>query len=499
MNIMKPLHIIALILLLAGGAGCKKYLYNDPIGRITPDQVDLDPKLETVNAAVLSGYQMLSSTFNLLGEWDWNGGTVLRNDFVLHDIASGDMLKKWNPDGDQAWMDQVGNFTFSPEGPAFIGQWMYDYEGLARVNQAITWLTDPEIPGKVGLDEALRKRWLGEMLFLRAFYYFELVNHFGDVPLLLKPLETFEDAYAVAKRAPKSQVWEQISKDLAEAKGMLPNTKYADNNDKWRVSKGALIALQAKVALFNEKWNEVITLVNELEGLGFYDLNNNYFDNFSTAKEFADDEVIFAYDHKTGQNPRNGNGLNAVTGWGFIAPSTNLLNEFEANDPRKLYTINVPDQLAYKLLGTLDNSNKGNDDAPSNKIYIRYGDVMLWKAEAYNETSNPAEAIKLINKIRERARTTPTADGSPVPAGTLPDRDIAVTNKDQINTWLRHERRVELAFESQRFNDLKRWKIAKQVLTAMGKNFQDKHYLYPIPQTEVDRTAGTIKQNEGYY
>jgi len=493
---MKPIHIISAALLLTGAFGCKKYLYNDPVGRLTPEQVDLEPKYGTVSSSVQYSYQLLTYTFNLLGQWDWNGGTVLRNDWILQDIASGDMQKKWNPDGDQAWMDDVANFNFSPEGPAFNGQWLYDYEGIARTNQAIAYLTDAEIPGKVGLDEALRKRWLAEVLYLRAFYYFELVTNFGDAPLMLKPLKSFQEAYEVAKRSPAAQVWEQINKDLTEAKGLLPNTKYSDNGEKWRVSKGAVIAMQAKAALYNQKWADVITLVNELDGLGFYDLNTNYFDNFSVAKEFADNEVIFAYDHKTGQNPRNGNSYTAVMGWGFVAPTTDFLNAFEANDPRKLYTINTVDQASYKLLGTLDLSNKGNEDAPTNRIFIRWADVLLWKAEALNESNQPGAAIAIVNEIRQRARTTPTANGVAVPAGTLPDRDIAVTDKALINTWIRQERRVELGWESHRFNDLKRWKIAKQVLTAMGKNFQDKHYLYPIPQGEVDKSGGTITQND---
>ncbi|MBO9636429.1 MAG: RagB/SusD family nutrient uptake outer membrane protein, partial [Chitinophagaceae bacterium] len=463
---MKPIHIIAASLLLTGSVGCKKYLYEDPVGRITPEQIDLEPKYGTLSSSVTSSYQLLSTRLNVIGTWAWNRGLVVRNDFILQDIASGDMQRKYNLDGDQAWMDDVANFTFTPEGPAFIGQWLYNYEGLARVNQSIAYLKDPVIPGKVGLEEDLRKRWLAEVLFLRAFYYFDLVNNYGDVPLLLKPLENFEQAYELAKRAPKAEVWNQISADLAEAKGLLPATKFTDNNEKWRVSKGAVIAMQAKVALYNEKWNDVITLVTELEGLGFYNLNGNYFDSFDQTKEYTDNEVIFAYDHKAGTLPRNGNGFTALIGWGFIAPTTNFLNEFEANDPRKLYTVNVAQQAPYKLLGTLDNSNKGNEDAPNNKIYIRFGDVLLWKAEAYNETSKPLEAIKIINRVRDRARTTPTADGSVVPAGTLPARSEAVTDKNQINTWLRHERRVELGFESQRFNDLKRWKIAKEVLTA---------------------------------
>lgn len=495
---MRSLNILVAAALLLGSYSCKKYLYKDPVGLLTPDQVNTDPKLSTVKSSVQSSYQMLSSTFNLLGEWDWGAGTVLRNDFVLQDIAASDMQKKWNPDGDQAWMDEIAGFNFTATNGGFNGQWSYDYEGISRANTAISYLTDPAITAKIGIDETLRKRLLGEVYFLRAFYYFELVTNFGDVPLLLKPLKSFQDAYEVAKREPKANVWTQISKDLAEAKIVLPNGKYSDNAEKWRISKGAVIALQAKVALYNQKWTEVITLVNELEGLGHYSLNANYFDNFSIAKEFADNEVIFAYNHQPGQNPRNGNSICAVTGWGFIAPTADFVSAFEANDPRLLYTTDIGQQASYKLYGETTTANKGNDDAASNKIFIRWADVMLWKAEAYNETGNYPEAIKLINKIRERARTTVTATGGLPPAGILPDRNIATTDKNQVTDWLMKERRVELGFESHRFNDLRRWMKAKQVLTALGKNFQDKNYVYPIPQGEIDRSGGSITQNKDY-
>ena len=81
--------------------------------------------------------------------------------------------------------------------------------------------------------------------------------------------------------------------------------------------------------------------------------------------------------------------------------------------------------------------------------------------------------------------------------GTLPDRP-ASTDKATIKNWLIAERRVELGFESQRMLDLKRWKLAKSVMASNGKNFLDKHYLYPIPQAEVDASAGTVIQNPGY-
>ncbi len=258
-----------------------------------------------------------------------------------------------------------------------------------------------------------------------------------------------------------------------------------------------MIALQAKVALFNEKYADVITLVNELQTLNFYSLNTNYFDSFDQTKEFTDNEVIFAYNHTTGQTPSNGNGYCAPLGWGFFATTANFVSAFEANDPRLGYTVDVTGQKLFKLLGEKTGANKGNDDAPNNKIYIRYADVLLWKAEALNETNDQAGAIAIINQVRKRARETPTINSVPVPIGTLPDRQ-ASTDKTQVKTWLMQERRVELGLEGERFLDLKRWKTAKAVLTAQGKNFQDKNYLYPIPQGEVDKTAGVITQNAGY-
>jgi hypothetical protein len=495
---MKKLHMVLALIPVFSVLSCTD-LHKDPVGLLTPEQVTTDPTLGTVTTSVTSSYQMLASTLNLLNEWRWDLGTVFRNDLILDDMASDDVNKKWSPDGDQSWMDQVVSFNFTSSNQAFNGIWSYDYEGISRTNLAISYLTDAAVTAKIGIDPALKNRLLGEAYFLRAFYYFDLVNNFGDVPLLVKPLKNFDEAYGVAKREAKAAVYTQISADLAQAKTLLPASKYSDNTDKWRASRGAAIAMQAKVALYNQKWAEVISSVNELEALGFYSLDANYFDNFSVASEFAENEVIFAYDHRSGATPRNGNGIAAPLDWGFIAPTDNFIAEFEANDPRLLYTVRVADKAVYKLLGATNTGYRGNDDSPANKIYIRLADVLLWKAEAYNETGSYSQAIALINRIRERARTGATISGGIAPEGTLPDRNVASTDKSQIKGWLIHERRVELGFESQRFNDLKRWGIAKQVLTALGgKNFQDRNYLYPIPQGEIDKSGGSITQNVGY-
>ena len=472
-------------------------LHNDPVGLLTPDQITAKPTANSIKLSATSSYQMLASTLNLLNEWRWDLGTVFRDDFIVSDIASDDVQKKWNPDGDQAWMDQVQSFNFTASNQAFNGQWSYDYEGISRANLAISYLTDPAVIDKVGMDPALKNRLLGEVLFLRAFYYFDLVNNFGDVPLLTKPLANFTEAYSVAKRESKDKVFAQISADLAQAKTLLPAGRFSDPSEPWRASRGAVIAMQAKVALYNAKWTDVITLVTELEATNYYSLNARYFDAFDVTKEWTENEVIFAYDHKSLANPRNGNGLCAPLDWGFIAPTANFLAEFEPNDPRRDFTVNVTDKAVYKLLGATNTSFKGNDDAPSNKIYIRLADVLLWKAEAYNETGAFPQAIAIINTIRARARNSVRVDGTLAPAGTLPDRP-ASTSKAQVMAWLMHERRVELGFESHRFNDLKRWKLAKSVLTAVGKNFGDRNYLYPIPQGEIDKSGGSITQNPGY-
>ncbi|MFV8464865.1 RagB/SusD family nutrient uptake outer membrane protein [Flavobacterium sp. LB1P62] len=493
---MKKIVITGLILGLMLLVSCQDELTQDPIGLTTLEQANTTPTLNTLEKSVSSSYQLLSNRLNILAQWDWAGGLVFQNDYIMQDIASDDMEKKWSSDGDQPWIDEINNFTFTSTNGGPNGLWKYDYEGIKRINTAIELLTKADIETVTGITAARKNQLLGEAYFLRSYYYFSLVTNFGDVPLILTPVKTYQEAFDVAVRADKGLVWDKIKSDLVLAKALLPNAKYSSTTEKWRVSKGAVIALQAKAALYTQKWAEVITLVDELAPLG-YSLNTNYFDNFSTAKEYTDNEVIFSYDHQSNTTPRKGNGICAPLGWGFFAPSTDFLNSFEPNDPRKLYTVDAANQNVNKILGSLNGANKGNDDAPTNKVYLRYADALLWKAEAMNETGNYPGAIAIINQIRARARTTVTALGTIPPVGTLLNRATS-TDKATVKGWLISERRAELGFENQRMLDLKRWGIAKAVMTAHGKSFQDKHMLYPIPQSEIDASAGTLTQNPGY-
>ena len=480
------LYITAAVLVLSS---CSKYLDKDPIGILTEEQVQVDPTEGLVRAGIDNAYRPLSYTLNIYGDWNWTAGLVIRPDFILEDLVSGDAMKKWNPDGDQAWMDDVANFNFTSENGAFNGIWKYNYEGIKRANNAIFQLTDPTTLSKLNLSEATRTQLLAEASFLRAFYYFDLTKLFGDVPLLLVPLTNFNEAYEVAIRSPKSDVYAQIKTDLKVAIDGLPNSRFSNNSEKWRASKGAAMALLAKISLFEGNWKEVITQVSAIESTNFYQLNSNYFDSFNESKSYTEQENIFIYDHESGKQPSRGNGFTALIGWGFMAPSNDFLASFEAGDPRKDSTVNVADKNIFKLLGAQNDGFKGNDNSPVNRVYIRYADVLLWKAEALIKDSQVAAGIAIINKIRQRARAGNNS--------ILADRP---TNADanQAMSWLQHERRVELGLESHRFSDLKRWNIAKQTLLAMGKPFNDKHMLFPIPQKEVDKTVGKITQNPDY-
>ncbi|WP_264564479.1 RagB/SusD family nutrient uptake outer membrane protein [Flavobacterium sp. N3904] len=492
---MKYIYISTLLIGLVAFTSCENQLEIEPVGLVTADQITATPTITAVENSVSSSYLMLSNTLNVMGTWNWDDGLVSNNDIIMQDIASDDMQKKWISDSDQAWMDEVDNYTFTSTNGGANGIWKYNYEGIKRTNTALGFLLNPEIETITGISTDRKNQLLGEVYFLRSLYYFSLVTNFGDVPLILAPVKTYQDAFDLAVRAPKETVWSQIKTDLEKAKTLLPNSKFSSDTEKWRVSKGAVTALLAKTALYNNDWSTVITLATELEST--YSLNDNYFDNFSSQKEYADNEVIFSFDHQSNAVPPRGNGHCALAGWGFFAPTTDFMNSFEPNDPRKDYTVNTADQRVNKILGSIDGTNKGFDDSPSNKVYIRMADVLLWKAEALNETGDYSGAVVYINKIRTRARNTITVNGTFAPAGTLADRPLS-TSKTEIKNWLISERRAELGFENQRIADLKRWGIAKQVMTAHGKVFLDKHMLYPIPQSEIASSAGLLTQNPGY-
>lgn len=236
------------------------------------------------------------------------------------------------------------------------------------------------------------------------------------------------------------------------------------------------------------------TCISQLDALGYYILEENYLSPFLITNEFptGETEVIFAFNHEDNHSVDISNGYTGLTTWGFLAPTQSMINAYEENDPRFGWTYNLETRKQYKLLGT----TSGGSKSATNHIYIRYGDVLLWKAECLIMNGQVAEGVTLINQIRERARNSGTITGEPVPEGALPDRPTNIT-QDQAMDFLVHERRIELACEMHRFRDLRRWGLAS-CQAVLGSSFTEKNLLYPIPQSEIDKSGAYLIQNPGY-
>lgn len=474
--------LMAGLLLIAGG--CTDFLTEDLKGDFASSTFykNESQALQAVNGA-------------------YNGLAFSRFDnalWVFGDIASNDAVKGGNP-GDQAEITYIDEFNADANNGIISNYWAFAYEDIARANNVIT-----NVPA-VEMNEGLRNRIIGEAKFIRAYNYFNLVNIFGRVPLKLLPQLTQEAIHVPLSEV--SAVYQQIEKDLTDASMVLPPSY--SGGDVGRITKGAALAMLGKVSVYQQKWSEAINYFHQVENLGEYGLLPDYADLFKL--EFENNrESIFEIQHLTNQDPFTGSALNqwfapaSEGGYYFNAPTQDLVNAFETSttgeaDPRLDASIGRDGQpwlngepfnaswsptgfLTKKHqqpLSEIPSSLKGDGDL--NYIYLRYADVLLMKAEAFNETGKADSALANLNKVRARARASFQ--------GTLPGdllQDISTTNANELRSIIQHERRVELAQEFHRYFDLMRW--GKTVAeTALGPefNYETKRY-QPIPQAEID-------------
>jgi hypothetical protein len=334
-----------------------------------------------------------------------------------------------------------------------------------------------------------RDRYIGEAKFLRAYFNFNLVRTFGGVPKIDKVLESETDIATATVRASAADIYAFIETDLNDAITKLPvNVPAAENG---RVSKGAAQALLAKVSLYQKKWSQAKTMADAVIASGQYSLLSNYAMIWREAGEFSSESIWEVNAKGTTPNkgvegyfvtqaPRGPNGL----GWGFNTPTQDLVNAYEAGDVRKAATIMFAGQTLwdgfvvspqasnprynYKSYVSKTMESFNGDDWNSNKNIriLRYGEILLIKAEAENELGNILPAQQALNQIRNRAG--------------LPNT-IAVLQSD-IRNAIWKERRIEMAFEHDRMFDLRRTGRAGAVLRAHGKAYVDgKHDLFPIP------------------
>ncbi len=427
--------------------------------------------------------------------------------WVFGDVASDDAIKGGNP-GDQSEIEFIDDFSVTPDNGFVEFIWQHYYEGISRANQVIL-----NVP-KINMNDDLRNRIVGEAKFLRAYYYFHLVNIYGSIPLKTKPALTSEALHVPLSSVEK--IYSQIEKDLEDAAKVLPN-QYG-GTEKGRATKGAALGLLAKVYLFQEKWQKVITTTNQVQDLIMYELLDVYRHNFELAYD-NNDESIIEFQHNKGETPYEGSYLNQwfspkkENGYYFNTPTEDLVNAYEVTnegiaDPRLDYSIgreggqwlNGEDFdpawsptgfLTKKHAQPLEEVSAGTKgDAGLNYTYMRYAEILLMKAEALNEDGRSADALEPLNKIRKRAREcylhddTLTGYGS-VPQGLL--SDITVTNQQTVRDVIRHERRVELAMEFHRYFDLMRYgaEAAEAALSNKGFIYAEDRY-FPIPQSERD-------------
>ncbi|WP_162415856.1 RagB/SusD family nutrient uptake outer membrane protein [Cyclobacterium roseum] len=424
---------------------------------------------------------------------------LVNHDFYGHaehtfDIPSDDQYRAGDHGEDQA----IESFTFDAGNPQLYYSWRHKYEVISRANAVL--INVPEI----SMDQNLKNRTLGEAHFLRGFMYWRFLVIYGGVPLILE-----EDALANEynkERASMEEMQAQIAADLLAAAELLPENHDADNVG--RAHKGSARGLLAKLYLYQEDFANAIEYGQQVLN-GPYPLAENFSDNFRVETQ-NNPEMLFAIQSLQGW--RENNHVIYTTprpwgGWDFHEPVQDLIDEFEEGDPRLDYTVYQPgdmvdlggDRGATPYTEDLSSTGyhfrkysswrpQGGLNMSHNNPILRTADVYLIVAEAKIRSGLNGDAE--LNAVRERSGRTPLTNA---------------TMEDLI-----HERRVERAGENQRHQDLIRWDKAGLVdIVALyqkdlgplkpPRNFErPKHYLFAIPQREIDLSNGVLTQNPGY-
>ena len=494
-------YVIAIIAIMLAGVSCKKdYLELSPRGTALEDNFY---KNET---EVMQG---IIATYDVL-QWGTSGGFTMK--MPLLTAASDDSWAGGSNASDQPNWVAFDNFNMDSRiGPQF-GLWSKNYSGINRANLILS-----KIEKSTVLSTSFKTRVTAEAKFLRAYFYFDLVRFFGNVPLITRILETNE--LYTQKQATPVQIYAQIEKDLRDAFPGLPTT--ISSGEKGRISMGTAKAQLAKVLLYqndNTKLAEAASLFEDVNRVGNpygYSLLTNYGEIFNPANKF-NSESILEIPHSSnaawsdwgyinggegnvgtqfiGMDSYNGDTFSS--GWGFCPVTLDLVNVMK-NDPR--FAATIIDGTALKAAGATYNARYQNTDYfikkyaplkafrsasgvaeqnwPINEIEIRLADTYLMQAEALIKGGgSAARAKELLDAVRARVGL------ASIPA-TL----------DNIYT----ERRLELATEGHRFFDLVRTGRAVAVLGAVGFKAGKSEYI-PIPASEIELTKGIIKQNPGY-
>ena len=329
---------------------------------------------------------------------------------------------------------------------------------------------------------------------MRATNYFELVQMFGALPLRTS-LVSRADQVNIPRTSVDS-VYALIISDLQFAEQNLPATPDAAGKPgKWAAS-----SYLAKVYLTQKDYTNALAKASDVYANGPYQILPDFAQVFSVDNK-DNAEVIFSlqYIRQNGQGMRiqdlslgayNPFAYQGTTGWGLSNVEQNMYTQYNPADDRIKTTfapyVNKPtDKVDSQYIGIWrDVQGVSADGHGNNFILYRYADLVLQVAEAENEVNGPtAKAYTAINTIRTRAK--------------LPNLTAGLT-KDQFRDSVLQERHLELNWEEVRWFDLKRTDKLKPTLIADGKTWDDRFYLFPIPQTEIDASNHLVTQNPGY-
>jgi hypothetical protein len=434
-----------------------------------------------------------TSVYKEFLSWEMSSFSYIGLTSIVDDNA--DKGSEANDDGsDKLALD---NLTFNSSSISLKEVFNGSYVTIAKANYAINII--PQVTS--GSDE-LKAQLVGEVKFLRALVYFNLVRLYGGVPIIDHiPVEgNAADELMKFQRKTKTEVYEFIIEDLTYAIANLPDKSSYDFDNRGRASKGSALALMSKVQMYLQNWNEVINNANQITG---YNLASDYASIFRLEGEFNEESLFEISGFGSGVNPVGIKQYGQVqfartggTGWGFNTPSTSLVQAYESGDLREQGTYYekgqtlydgriIPitamnDRYNYKAYSSLNPYADNND---INIRVLRYADVLLMKAEAYNELGNLTEAKNAINLVRTRA-------GLP---------NTSANNQTDLRLAIWKERRVELAMEHDRWFDLIRTGQAPSAMSAVGKTFiVGKHEVFPIPQEFISQSSGVTTQNPGY-
>jgi len=513
---------------------CKSFLDKDPIGTITQGNLFNDP---TNAVQAINGVYDVASWDQgpKFGVGDYVGQTY---EWMFGDVMTDDAEKGSTP-SDFTPLNELKTWTMTPANSPLTTLWVHSFTGVARANTVLSNIDAGTI------DAALKTRLKGEAYFLRAYFYFNLVKSFGGVPLFSQPV--LPGASASVKRASIAETYAFIESDLKNAATMLPEKSGYTSADLGRATKGAANGYLARAIMYQlgtdntnkHTWQEVYDLTSTIITSTQYSLYPNYAAIHQDIGENSSEslfEIQFGTSNDT-YGPISVGTTNNVFqnnrktfGYGFNNPTQNLVDEFEANDPRLEVTIIKNGDVVLGVKNVVDPSENATgylsrkvailppaavQSGPQNIRKMRYADILLMKAEAAAQLGKNGEAVALVNQVRARARLstrppgttvgTLTYDSANTPAGTLPDLAAGLSGQALL-TAIWHERRVELAEESLRFWDLVRTGRYFSVLPAAVAARAQSHSITtgvvnPIPLLPIelnDAQTWGLPQNPGF-